>query len=628
MAFTTYAQNFEDVLLWRAFKDEVNGFYIDVGAWDPDADSVTRAFSERGWRGINIEPVPAAFRKLAASRPADVNLQVAVGERESDAILYEVADTGLSTLVRDQAEKHAAAGFSIRPQPIRIVTLAEICERHAVATIHFLKLDCEGSERDVLLGADFVRFRPQVVLVEATAPNSQEPTHAEWEDVLLGQGYRFAWFDGLNRFYVAQEHEARIAPLLACPPNVFDGFVYPVPPMAPAPPPTVTDPLVLATPDMIDIEQRILLATRCRDCDDVPKVADAGGVQVLPDGTRVQIMHNGLRVVADGYCGEWMTRLIGLCHGHHEPQEERIFHQLAHLLPEDATMIELGSNWGYYSAWFLKDRPDRRAILVEPDPANRAVGERNLALNGLTATVLEGTVGARACPASLFETERSGLRSIPCFSVPSLLADQDMAAVDLLHCDTQGAELDVLTGSLDLFAAGRIGWIMLSTHVHQISGDALTHQRCLALLREQGATIEVEHNPYESFSGDGLIVARFRPAPEGWEPVSISYAREEEALFREPVYDLAAQAQIGATERMRHVVADSFRALLLREPEPAVVASYADLIIRTGSATALLQDLLGSPEFASKLPVLRERYGMIEPPLSFVAGDAAGVLAR
>ncbi len=66
MTFISYAQNFEDVMLWRALKHVERGFYIDVGAFSPDLDSVTRAFSERGWRGINIEPNPHYLAQLNA----------------------------------------------------------------------------------------------------------------------------------------------------------------------------------------------------------------------------------------------------------------------------------------------------------------------------------------------------------------------------------------------------------------------------------------------------------------------------------------------------------------------------------------------------------------------------------
>ena len=57
MTFISYAQNFEDIRLWRALKFFENGFYIDVGANDPTHDSVTKAFYDRGWSGINVEPM-------------------------------------------------------------------------------------------------------------------------------------------------------------------------------------------------------------------------------------------------------------------------------------------------------------------------------------------------------------------------------------------------------------------------------------------------------------------------------------------------------------------------------------------------------------------------------------------
>ena len=75
----SYAQNREDILLWRALRDLRKGFYIDVGAEDPTQDSVTRAFYERGWQGINVEPVQGHFDKLCTERPRDLTLQVAIG---------------------------------------------------------------------------------------------------------------------------------------------------------------------------------------------------------------------------------------------------------------------------------------------------------------------------------------------------------------------------------------------------------------------------------------------------------------------------------------------------------------------------------------------------------------------
>jgi hypothetical protein len=45
-----------------------------------------------------------------------------------------------------------------------------------------------------------------VVVVEAVMPGTGEPAWTEWEPLLVAHGYRFALFDTLNRFYVADEH--------------------------------------------------------------------------------------------------------------------------------------------------------------------------------------------------------------------------------------------------------------------------------------------------------------------------------------------------------------------------------------------------------------------------------------
>src|SRR4051795_10637609 len=79
----SHAQNFEDVMLARALGNICNGFYVDVGAWDPNIETVTRHFYEMGWRGINVEPAPAYHAMLETARPRDINLRIAAGEGKS-----------------------------------------------------------------------------------------------------------------------------------------------------------------------------------------------------------------------------------------------------------------------------------------------------------------------------------------------------------------------------------------------------------------------------------------------------------------------------------------------------------------------------------------------------------------
>ena len=223
MYLTSYAQNYEDVMLWRALGHIKNGFYVDVGANDPVEDSVTLAFYERGWSGINIEPINSHFEDLNRERPRDINLRVAISSVKGALRIWDSETRGLATADLGVVTKHEVAGLRGRFIEVPTVLLSDVCATHAHNDIHFLKIDVEGFERQVLEGADFIRFRPWIVVIEATMPNSTKEVYFEWEPILDSAAYKFAYADGLNRFYVAHEHPELI-PFLTYPPNVFDAF--------------------------------------------------------------------------------------------------------------------------------------------------------------------------------------------------------------------------------------------------------------------------------------------------------------------------------------------------------------------------------------------------------------------
>jgi FkbM family methyltransferase len=225
MTFISYAQNLEDVMLWRALKNYHTGFYIDVGACDPDADSVTKAFYDRGWRGINIEPMPEAFEKLSIARPRDINLKMAADAVSGTRKFYSIdGGNGLSTSVKEYAEKYSANDQVVEELEVETKTLAQICSAFVNQDVSFLKIDVEGGEKAVLEGADFDAFRPWIVVIESTEPNTIKPSHGEWEPILLRARYTFVFFDGLNRFYVANEKIDMLGAAFTAPPNWFDHY--------------------------------------------------------------------------------------------------------------------------------------------------------------------------------------------------------------------------------------------------------------------------------------------------------------------------------------------------------------------------------------------------------------------
>ena len=197
--------------------DDQPGFWVDVGAGDPVADSVTHAFSLVGGPASTSNRAPTSTSSSSSNGPATSSSVVrSVGARASPSCIPGPAGhSGLSTLVPAIAERHYLRELDV-PEPVEVEvrTLAEIVDQYAPAVVDFLKVDVEGFEHEVLAGANWVCFRPRVVVVEATEPNARGTGAGQVGGILLDQGYRFVMFDGLNRFYAADGEDELAA--LAC----------------------------------------------------------------------------------------------------------------------------------------------------------------------------------------------------------------------------------------------------------------------------------------------------------------------------------------------------------------------------------------------------------------------------
>jgi FkbM family methyltransferase len=218
----SYAQNFEDVILHRALARVQKGNYIDIGAQGALVDSVSQMFHDLGWAGIHVEPVTSYADELAAARPGDKVVRAAVGDKRGTIRLHEVIGTGLSTTDEAIAAEHRRQGFDVVERVVPLVTLDDVFSEAGFDHVHWLKIDVEGLEASVIRGWNS-HVRPWVLIVESTLPLSQVETHESWEPMLLAKNYAFAYFDGLNRYYVSSEHRD-LLPSFGPGPNVFDDF--------------------------------------------------------------------------------------------------------------------------------------------------------------------------------------------------------------------------------------------------------------------------------------------------------------------------------------------------------------------------------------------------------------------
>ncbi len=285
--------------------------------------------------------------------------------------------------------------------------------------------------------------------------------------------------------------------------------------------------------------RRVRITLGCDDSDSIPKTWNAG-MRCIENKTPIQIMHNGIRIVEGCYHGQWMTAIIESLRGHHEPQEERAFYEVLKHIKPGASMLELGSFWAYYSMWFGLSKPGSRTVMVEPDPVNLEVGNRNFAINGIRGDFLHGSIGRCNSPAKPFLCESdSQLHNVPEYCVDELILLTRVPKVELLLADIQGAELEMLHGARASIEKGLIRFVFVSTHHHAISNDPLIHQKCLAFIKQHNGHVLAEHNVSESYSGDGLIVASFDPEDRDLPLIHLNRNFPSNSLFRETEYDLA-----------------------------------------------------------------------------------------
>jgi hypothetical protein len=232
------------------------------------------------------------------------------------------------------------------------------------------------------------------------------------------------------------------------------------------------------------------------------------------DGDQVYL-HNGLRVPIAGtgaYYGSF-SHLLVINRGVHEPLEEFVFQEVLKRLPDAPSMIELGAYWGHYSMWFKKERPKGETILVEPEPVCLQAGQDNFARNGFKGEFIQAFVGTGK------------------FEIDDFFRNRKIRKLDILHCDIQGFEVEMLEGAQNVLTRRRVQYLFISTHSQPI------HAEIVSRLDKFGYRVEISSDfDVQTTSYDGFVFASSPEAAPVFGDVSIlgreqiSHARPADLL--------------------------------------------------------------------------------------------------
>lgn len=193
-----YSQFGEDLIVRHIFSQLgiYSPFYIDIGAHHPSFLNNTFLFYRNGASGLNIEPDPFLFKKIAKRRPRDINLNVGVSfnGQEEKIDFYIMSARSLNTFSKAEAERVQAFGsYSITEvTKVSTVNINNLFKNYLKdVRIDFLTVDVEGLDFEIIKTIDFDLIKPKVICVETLSYAEDKSEHKNHTliDYIIAKNY-------------------------------------------------------------------------------------------------------------------------------------------------------------------------------------------------------------------------------------------------------------------------------------------------------------------------------------------------------------------------------------------------------------------------------------------------------
>jgi FkbM family methyltransferase len=170
-----YSQDKQDEYLeTNVFKGFKNGIFMDIGAHDGITINNTIYFEKNNnWTGVNVEPIKTIYDKLVLNRPQCININCAVSNTDGTADF--ICNTGYTEMISglkdnfdprhfDRLEReNRQMGSTTEFITVNTKRVETICDEHNISHIHYLSIDVEGAEFDVIKSINFDKVYIDVI---------------------------------------------------------------------------------------------------------------------------------------------------------------------------------------------------------------------------------------------------------------------------------------------------------------------------------------------------------------------------------------------------------------------------------------------------------------------------------
>jgi FkbM family methyltransferase len=169
-----YSQNNEEIIIGAYFGEFV-GHLLSLGENDGVTLSNSRFLIEKGWSADLVEPSPSVFSKLQAlytDNPKIKSHNIAVGNSKGRMPFYDsgtllkTGDQALVSTLSTAETQRWGNSVEFSEIEVNVITVPDLLENTLAGQFHFVSIDCEGLDLDILRQMDLNAMGTRCVCVE------------------------------------------------------------------------------------------------------------------------------------------------------------------------------------------------------------------------------------------------------------------------------------------------------------------------------------------------------------------------------------------------------------------------------------------------------------------------------